>query len=130
MIYPALTYLEEIGFASVETEGARKRYTLTEAGRNHYEQNRAAAVRILSDMERIGAQMAQARQAMESGLVAEESHSAPANEELDAARRELRSALREREPYTADDARRVAEILNRAAAEIRQQPVHATGTVV
>jgi len=61
MIYPALTYLEEIGLASVETEGARKRYRLTEAGRDHYEQNRDVAAGILSDLERIGAQMAQAR---------------------------------------------------------------------
>src|SRR5690242_15012317 len=37
MIYPALTYLEEIGFAFVEMEGNKKRYHLTEAGRNHYE---------------------------------------------------------------------------------------------
>src|SRR5580658_4085677 len=53
MIYPALTYLEEIGFAAVETEGSRKRYTLTEAGQGHFDQNRAAAERILTDMERI-----------------------------------------------------------------------------
>jgi DNA-binding PadR family transcriptional regulator len=67
MIYPALTYLEEIGFASVEMEGHKKRYSLTEAGRSHYGQNRDVAARILSEMERIGAQMAQARQAIESG---------------------------------------------------------------
>jgi predicted O-methyltransferase YrrM/DNA-binding PadR family transcriptional regulator len=72
-IYPALTYLEEVGFASVEMEGTKKRYTLTEGGRSHYEQNRVAAGRILSDMERIGAQMAQARQTMESGLAPDES---------------------------------------------------------
>jgi DNA-binding PadR family transcriptional regulator len=125
MIYPALTYLEEIGFASVEMEGTKKRYSLTEAGRNHYEQNREAAVRILSDMERIGAQMAQARQSMESGQMesgqaGEESEGGTRNDELEAARRELRNALREKEPYTTEEARRVAEILNRAAADIRR----------
>jgi predicted O-methyltransferase YrrM len=66
MIYPALTYLEEIGLADVEMEGNKKRYRLTEAGRNHYAQNRDVAARILSDMERIGAQTAQARHAMEN----------------------------------------------------------------
>jgi DNA-binding PadR family transcriptional regulator len=120
MIYPALTYLEEIGFASVETEGARKRYSLTEAGRAHYEQNREAAAQILSDMERIGAQMAQAQEAVESGLVLEEGEYGTTSEEIRAARRELRRALREQAPYTAEEARRVAEILQRAAAKIRR----------
>jgi len=119
-IYPALTYLEEIGFASVETEGTKKRYSLTEAGRNHYEQNRDVAARILSDMERIGAQMAQARQALESGLVPEGNDNGTTSEELEAARRELRRAQRKEGPYTAEEARQVAEILNRAAADIRR----------
>ena len=120
MIYPSLTYLEEIGFASVETEGAKKRYSLTEAGRDYYEQNRDVAERILSDMERIGAQMAQARQVMESGLLPEESEYGTTSEELEAARRELKSAQRKERPYTAEETQRVAEILNRAAAELRR----------
>ena len=33
MVYPALTYLEEIGHATVETEGPRKLYHLTDLGR-------------------------------------------------------------------------------------------------
>src|SRR5277367_1130133 len=42
MVYPALTYLEEIGHASVEAEGTKKRYTISEAGLDHLEKNRAA----------------------------------------------------------------------------------------
>src|SRR5579871_5934138 len=120
MIYPALTYLEEIGFASVEMEGTKKRYSLTEAGRSHYEQNRDAAAHILNDMERIGAQMAQARQAFEGGLVPEESEYRTANEELDSARTELRRAQRKEGSYTTEESRRIAEILRRAAVEIRR----------
>jgi predicted O-methyltransferase YrrM/DNA-binding PadR family transcriptional regulator len=122
MIYPALTYLEEVGFASTEMEGNKKRYRLTKAGRNHFEQNRDAAARILSDMERIGAQMAQARQAMESGLVPEESGDGTTSEALEAARRELRSAQHEKEPYTTEEVQRIAEILQRASADIRRGP--------
>lgn len=120
MIYPALTYLEEIGLASVEIEGTKKRYSLTEAGHNQHEQNRETAARILSDLERIGAQMEQARQAMESGQVSEDSETGTASEPLETARRELRRAQRKDGHYTADEARRVVEILSRAAAEIRQ----------
>src|SRR5688572_17620362 len=32
VIYPALTYLDEIGFASVEAEGNKKLYRITETG--------------------------------------------------------------------------------------------------
>src|SRR6201999_486038 len=39
MVYPALTYLEEIGHASVTAEGTRKLYSATEAGRKHLADN-------------------------------------------------------------------------------------------
>ena len=119
MIYPALTYLEEIGYASVEMEGTKKRYSLTEAGRNHYEQHRNTATQILTDMERIGAEMARARQVVESGLAPDESINGPANDALDAARHELRRAQHKREPYTPEEARRITEILLHAATEIQ-----------
>ena len=37
MVYPALTYLEEIGHATVEADGARKLYHITEAGKEQLE---------------------------------------------------------------------------------------------
>ena len=118
-IYPALTYLEEIGYAWAEMEGNKKRYSLTETGQSHYTQNRETAARILSDMERIGAQMAQARQAVESGEVPANSEG-ETSEELENARRELRKAQHKKTPYTAEEARQIGEILNRAAGEIRR----------
>ena len=129
MVYPALTYLEEIGYASAEMDGTKKRYSLTEAGMSHYEQNHEAAKSILSDMERIGAQMAQARQAVEDGLVPEQGRYDTTSEELDKARRELREAQHKEESYTPEEARSIAEILNRAAADIRRasQPKTQTG---
>src|SRR5580692_8943972 len=41
MVYPALTFLEEIGHASVEQEGTRKLYRATDAGLKHLADNRA-----------------------------------------------------------------------------------------
>ena len=32
MVYPALTYLEEVGYATVEAEGSKKLYRITDAG--------------------------------------------------------------------------------------------------
>ena len=48
VIYPALTYLEEIGYATVEAEGTKKLYRLTDAGRHELERNRAAVEAMLS----------------------------------------------------------------------------------
>src|SRR5580704_12947712 len=33
MVYPALTYLDEVGFATVSSEGSKKLYTLTDEGK-------------------------------------------------------------------------------------------------
>src|SRR5712672_2261909 len=43
MVYPALTYLEEIGHATVEVEGSRKLYHITDAGKEHLDDNRRTA---------------------------------------------------------------------------------------
>ncbi len=72
MIYPALTYLEELGYARVEAEGAKKLYHPTDEGRRHLEQNREAVDSILVQLERIGRKMAQMRQAMAEGEAEDE----------------------------------------------------------
>jgi predicted O-methyltransferase YrrM/DNA-binding PadR family transcriptional regulator len=113
MIYPALAYLEDVGWASVQTEGAKKLYQISDEGQAHLQQNQEAAESTLAELERIGAQMANARKAFAEGADAGET-----SEELEAARRALRRAQREREPFTQDEAERIAEILQRATADI------------
>ncbi|BCM93605.1 transcriptional regulator YqjI [Abditibacteriota bacterium] len=113
MVYPALTYLEEIGLALVQAEGTKKLYQLTSEGQVHLQQNQEAAEGILADLERVGAQMANARKAFAEGADDGES-----TEELEAARRGLRRAEREKAPYTPDEAKRIAGILERATADI------------
>src|SRR5215470_6698512 len=54
MVYPALTYLEEIGYASFESEGTRKLYSITDAGRAHLEENRSIAETILAQLKWVG----------------------------------------------------------------------------
>lgn len=43
VIYPTLSWLEDMGYASVEQEGGRKRYAITEEGRLFLEANQDAA---------------------------------------------------------------------------------------
>src|SRR5580693_2349590 len=53
VIYPALTYLHEIGHTSVEQEGSRKLYSITDAGQAHLAANRSSAEAILAALSRI-----------------------------------------------------------------------------
>ena len=118
MIYPALTYLEELGYARIEAEGAKKLYHPTDEGRRHLEQNREAVESILVQLERIGRKMAQMRQAMAEGEAEEEESAEGGGREVWHARHELKRALREARGASPEESRRIAEILRRAAAEI------------
>jgi DNA-binding PadR family transcriptional regulator len=118
MIYPALTYLEELGYARVEADGAKKLYHPTDEGRRHLEQNREAVDSILAQLERIGRKMAQMRQAMAEGEAEEAESAEGGGRDVWHARHELKRALREARGASPEESRRIAEILRRAAAEI------------
>ena len=115
MVYPALTYLEEIGYASVETEGPRKRYEITDAGRAHLEGNRNAVDTMLAQLKWVGDKMEHLRRAFSN-------EGDPADDrstQLREARSRLRAALIERRGASDEEQRRIAGILERATKEIR-----------
>ena len=117
MIYPALTYLEELGYATVETEGARKRYSITEEGRAHLELNRASLDTIMEGFARIGSRMDDVRRAMGG-----DDEFDSLRQELHAARHALRAALHGKRKCSLAEAKRIAQILERAAREIAEGP--------
>jgi hypothetical protein len=131
MIYPALTYLEEIGHATVEAEGTRKRYHITDGGRDYLEQHRAITETMLQQLSRIGQRMDGVRRAF-AGEDSRHSHAdhhaghhagharhdPSAAAELRSALRAVRLALHRRHHGAAEELRRIAEILRRAAADI------------
>jgi DNA-binding PadR family transcriptional regulator len=119
MVYPALTYLEEIGHASLETQGARKLYHITDLGREHLEEQRARTDALFAQFSRVGERMEQLRRAMRY----EESGEDPGDERhgskpLLKARRALKSALAEAWSGSPEEQERIAAILMRAAEEI------------
>ena len=118
VIYPALTYLQEIGYAEVEAEGARKLYRITQDGMAHLETNRARAEAILDAFGRIGGRMEQVRAAF-AGV---DEIDPNAGEELRRARHALKRALIRKRGCNLDEARRIAAILDRATAEILGRP--------
>jgi DNA-binding PadR family transcriptional regulator len=117
MIYPALTYLEELGHAAVTPDGNRKLYTLTAAGQAHLDANRDEATRMLELLSRIGGRMTDVREAL-VGLADADPQAA---DELHRARHAIKHALMRKRGCTPDEARRIAAVLERAAAEILGQ---------
>jgi DNA-binding PadR family transcriptional regulator len=67
MVYPALTYLEELGYAVVATEGTKKQYRITDEGRAHLEARRPFAEAIFAQLRWIGSRMEHVRRAFEGG---------------------------------------------------------------
>jgi DNA-binding PadR family transcriptional regulator len=135
MVYPALTYLEEIGHATVETEGTKKLYSITVAGLAHLDENRATADNLLQQLTWIGQKMDKMRAAFADG----EAGAGSGNEgdaspfemgrggrgrgasELRDAIHGLRAAMHELRGTSAEEQKRIAEVLVRAAAEIRSK---------
>jgi DNA-binding PadR family transcriptional regulator len=118
VIYPALTYLEEIGHAAVAPDGNRKLYSITDAGRAHLDASRPAAQAILAALGRIGERMEQVREAF-AGLDALDPRAA---DDLHRARHALKHALFSTRDCTPDEARRITQILDRTTAEILGRP--------
>src|SRR5580704_18177209 len=119
MVYPALTYLEEIGHATVAVDGARKLYSITETGKEHLAKNLSTADALFTQFGRVGERMDRVRRALD----AEEGAEAPDHErrgsrELHRARRDLKLALADKWHSTREEQQRIAAILARAAAEI------------
>jgi DNA-binding PadR family transcriptional regulator len=123
MVYPALTYLEELDYATVQAEGNRKRYHVAPAGQAHLLANRDRVQLLFAGLSHVARKMAWMKRAW-SGEAAEGADPAEAEEqggwlpEFVAARRALKTALLRRSDAPADEQRRIAAILQRAAAEI------------
>jgi DNA-binding PadR family transcriptional regulator len=119
MVYPALTYLEELGHATVAVDGARKLYSITEPGKAHLAKNLSAADALLAQFDRVGERMDRVRRALdaeESGEESDRERRGP--RELHRAWRDLKIAVADKWHGSREEQQRIAAILARAAAEI------------
>ena len=121
VVYPALTYLEEIEYATVETEGAKKRYHITDAGRAHLDSNRAAADAILAQFDWVGCRMDDVREAFETVQGEGDDDHHAMRREFHRIRQEFKQAVRSRMHASAEEQQRVMEILKRALGEIQKK---------
>jgi len=130
MVYPALTYLEEIGYASVEAEGAKKLYSITDAGRAHLQENRGTADTLLAQLKWVGEKMEHVRHAFAQER--EDAEGTPSGALFGARRRRWMSrelyqagaavkvVLFDKRNASDDEQKRVAEVLRQVADTIRR----------
>jgi len=124
VIYPALMYLNEIGYSNVDQDGTRKLYGLTPEGKAHLDANRASANSILEMLSRIGGRMQDVRDAF-AGV---HEFFSDKLEEIHRARNALKAALKSKRGCSPEEATRIAKILDRAAQEILSNPVPPTAS--
>ena len=117
VVYPTLTFLEEAGYVTAESEGAKKRYSITEEGRTYLEENRDIADLVQARLAGLGKKMARMRR--DRGSERDEDQSVP--QLVNAALDNLRvTAVKRLESHDDDAETRIVEILARAAQEIRK----------
>jgi DNA-binding PadR family transcriptional regulator len=131
MVYPALTYLEEMGFAASEAEGTKKLYRITEAGAEHLKANRASVDETLDHLARFGRKIAdfQKRFTREHEEEEDDAGADPrrhikdewrqARVEFRKVRDDLKAALYEKLDASSEERQRIVAVLRRAIEEIR-----------
>lgn len=117
MVYPALTYLEELGHLLATQEGNRKSYSLSDAGREHLGQNKERVEAMLSRLAHIGAKMDSMRRAY-SGEGGADFDGGGWLPELIEAKHKLKSALFQHDDMSPAEQKRIAAILQQAARDI------------
>lgn len=118
MVYPALTYLEEIGYTTLTAEANRKRYAITEEGRAYFEANRERLDFIWAKLNFFAQKMGMVRRALAGEPRDDEGAGRHPLKALMEARHKLKHLLMARADVPAAEQLRIAQILERAAAEI------------
>lgn len=131
MVYPALTYLEEMGYAASESEGTKKLYRITETGTTYLNENRASVEETLNQLARFGRRLAEFQKEFEEQENEEREDSQSdsrhgikaewreARREFREVRNDLKAALRAKFDAPAEERKRVFAILRRAIDEIQ-----------
>ena len=114
MVYPTLTFLEEAGYVTASTEGAKKLYTITDEGKAYLGSNKDLIKVVLDRMSEIGERVNRWRRAR-----GERTNELPPL--VDAAITNLRDIVAKRLANDADAESRLVEILARTAADLQSK---------
>jgi DNA-binding PadR family transcriptional regulator len=117
VVYPTLTWLEEVGYVTAQADGAKKLYSITDEGRAYLKQNRDFVDALLKRLEAAGERFGRRR----FGDERDDFGDRPRVPRLvRAALDNLRETAAERLRNDADAEAKVVEALARAAAELRR----------
>jgi DNA-binding PadR family transcriptional regulator len=130
MVYPALTYLEEMGYAVAAVEGTKKLYSISADGTEHLGKHHLAATEVWNQLAIFGRKLAHFRkQFAEDEDVADHFGSGSSagakgdwqqmKAEFRGLRDEMKAAIYEKLNSSMEEKRRVLDILRRAVDEIR-----------
>jgi DNA-binding PadR family transcriptional regulator len=104
VVYPMLTMLEEMGHATVVSEGARKLYTITEEGSKSLAENKAMVDAIFAKMDH-----------------ARSEHGSDRSPQIERAVENFRMALRMKKgPLTTEQIHAITDIIDAAAKQIER----------
>jgi len=117
IVYPTLTFLEEAGYVTVSSEGAKKLYTITDEGRAYLDANRDLADVVLDRLTAIGERVNRWRRA-ERGERGQRRSLPPL---LEAAFDHLRETVGKRLEGDTEAEAHLVEILARAAGEMQRR---------
>jgi DNA-binding PadR family transcriptional regulator len=130
VVYPALTYLEEMNFAASEAEGNKKLFKITDEGTAHLEKNRGIVDETLEQLTRFGNKMARvqkhfADEEAENDFDDADPRIKAKGEwrkmkiEFHELKTELKAALFEKMSASDEEKKRVLDVIRRAIVEIR-----------
>jgi DNA-binding PadR family transcriptional regulator len=116
IVYPTLTFLDEAGYVTAQSEGAKKLYTITEEGRAYLDENRGFVDAVLERLTEWGEKVSRMR--LRFGADESERNGLPRL--VRAALDNLRVVAAERLEKDADAEPKVVDVLARAAQELRR----------
>jgi DNA-binding PadR family transcriptional regulator len=131
IVYPTLTYLEEAGHVTVQAEGAKKLYSITDEGRAHLQENRAFVDTVLERLTAIGEKATRIREHFDRPEYDEHRGRRRGRDDADdrsslpplvrAALDNLREVARKRLEADENDQTRIVEVLMRVAQDLKNK---------
>jgi DNA-binding PadR family transcriptional regulator len=118
IVYPTLTYLEEAGYVTAQTEGAKRLYTITDEGRAYLDQNRDFVDAVLERLAAIGEKVSRMRRRF--GADEDDRRGPDLPPLVRAAIENLREVAAQRLDDDAEAEAKVVEVLARAASELKK----------
>jgi DNA-binding PadR family transcriptional regulator len=115
IVYPALTYLREARYVTVQAEGPKKLYTITLEGRAHLDASRDLIEAVLERLAAIGESVARVRQCLNG----DDDRTSDLPPIVRAAINNLREVAAKRLEHDAESEAKLVEVLARAASELK-----------